>query len=256
MPGAWEIPVTGSGEPRAMRTILVINSKGGCGKTTVTTNIASYYAAAHTKVAITDYDPQGSSLQWLRQRAAHLPRIHGANGTPQKAHLLRTLQTWVPTDTQIQLIDAPGGVKGLLLQEVVAKAEMVVIPVGPSSIDVHATADFVKNLLLLGRIRARNIKVAVVANRVRSSMPVYEPLERFLRSLSLPFLTRISDSDTYIRAAENGMGVFEMDAMSTSAERQEFLPIVTWLDSHLAPSAPVADRRVVDIADARRQVAF
>jgi len=238
-----------------MRTILVINSKGGCGKTTVTTNIASYYAAANARVAIQDYDPQGSSLQWLKLRSPHLPRIHGANGIPQKAHLLRSMQTWIPAETQIQIIDAPGGVKGLLLQEVVAKAESVVIPVGPSSIDVHATADFLKNLLLLGRVRARNIKVAVVANRVRSSMPVYEPLERFLRSLSLPFLTRISDSDTYIRAAEQGVGVFEMDAQASAAERAQFLPIMRWLDSHLTPAAIVNDPRVVDLAAVRRQFA-
>jgi chromosome partitioning protein len=238
-----------------MRTILVINSKGGCGKTTVTTNIASYYAAANVKVAIQDYDPQGSSLQWLKLRPEHLKRIHGANGTPLKAHLLRSLQTWVPTETDMQILDAPGGVKGLLLQDVVAKADMVVIPVGPSSIDVHATADFLKNLLLLGRVRARNIKIGVVANRVRSSMPVYEPLERFLRSLSLPFLTRISDSDNYIRAAERGVGVFDMDANATSTERAEFLPVIQWLNSHVAPGAIMHDRKVVDLSEVRRLAA-
>src|SRR3990172_4081776 len=240
-----------------MRTILVINSKGGCGKTTVTTNLASYYAAASkARVAITDYDPQGSSLQWLKLRPPHLARIHGANGTAPKAHLLRTVKTWIPTETEIQLIDAPGAVKGLLLQEVVAKADSVVIPVAPSAIDVHATADFLKNLLLLGRVRARNIKVAVVANRVRSSMPVYEPLERFLKSLSLPFLTRISDSDNYIHAAEQGLGVFDMDASATEAERQEFLPIVGWLDCKIAAEPVSADPKVVDIALARRQAAL
>ena len=105
-------------------------------------------------------------------------------------------------------------------------------------------------------VRTRNIKIAVVANRVRSSMPVYEPLERFLRSLSLPFLTRISDSDTYIRAAEQGMGVFDMDAFATTAEREEFLPVVRWLDSHMAPRAIMTDRRVVDLSEARKQAAF
>ena len=237
-----------------MRTVLVINSKGGCGKTTVTTNLASYYAAAGSRVAIKDYDPQGSSLQWLKSRPAHLPRIHGANAAPQKAHLLKSLQTWLPTDTQLQLIDAPGGAKGLLLQEVMGKAEFVVIPVGPSSIDVHATADFVKDLFLLGRVRTRNTQVVVVANRVRSSMPVYEPLERFLRSLSLPFLTRIRDSDTYIRAAEQGLGVFEMDPTESAAERQELLPIVRWLDGHLAAAPAAVHPNVVNLA-ARRQVA-
>jgi chromosome partitioning protein len=237
-----------------MRTVLVINSKGGCGKTTVTTNLASYYAAAGARVAIKDYDPQGSSLQWLKSRAAHLPRIHGANAAPQKAHLLRSLQTWVPAETDVQIVDAPGGVKGILLQELMGKAQFVVIPVGPSSIDVHATADFLKDLLLLGWVRTRNIKVAVVANRVRSSMPVYEPLERFLKSLSLPFLTRIRDSDAYIRAAEQGLGVFEMDPSGSTAERQEFLPVVQWLDSHIVAGTTAAHPNVVDLAS-RRQVA-
>lgn len=238
-----------------MRTILVINSKGGSGKTTVTTNLASYFAAGGAKVAITDYDPQGSSLQWLKLRSPHLPRIHGANATPQKAHGLRSLQNWIPTDTDVLLIDPPGGVKGLLLQEVVGKAEFIVIPVGPSSIDIHATADFVKNLLLLGRVRARSVKVAVVASRVRSSMPVYEPLERFLRSLGLPFLTRIRDSDTYIQAAEQGVGVFELDAAASATERQELLPLVNWLHSHLPASAIGPAPNVVDITNARPQAA-
>jgi chromosome partitioning protein len=251
-----------------MRTILVINSKGGCGKTTVTTNLASYYATAGARVAISDHDPQGSSLQWLRMRPARLARIHGANGTAPKAHLLRTLQTWIPTDTEIELLDAPGAVKGLVLQDVVAKSDSIVIPVAPSAIDVHATADFLKNLLLLGRVRARNIKVAVVANRVRSSMPVYAPLERFLKSLSLPFLTRITDADAYISAAEQGVGIFDMDAEATAAQRQEFLPIVRWLDCKFAAQASATDSsapeasaiesnatesNVVDLTLARRQ---
>ena len=238
-----------------MRTILVINSKGGCGKTTVTTNLASYFAAGGARVAITDYDPQGSSLQWLKLRSPHLPHIHGANATPEKASGLRSLHNWIPRDTDLALIDPPGGVKGLLLQEVVGKAECVIIPVGPSSIDVHATADFLKHLLLLGRVRARNVKVAVVASRVRSSMPVYEPLERFLRSLSLPFLTRISDSDTYIRAAEQGVGVFELDAAASAAERLELLPHINGLRSEWPASTAALAPNVVDLASARRQAA-
>jgi len=237
-----------------MRTVLVINSKGGCGKTTVTTNLASYYAAAGARVAVKDYDPQGSTLQWLKSRPAHLPRIHGANAAPQKGHLLKSLQTWLPGDTELQFLDAPGGVKGLLLQELLGKSEFVVIPVGPSSIDVHATADFLKDLLLLGWVRSRNIKVAVVANRVRSSMPVYEPLERFLRSLSLPFLTRIRDSDAYIRAAEQGLGVFEMDPNESTSERQEFLPVIRWLDSHRVAAPAAAHPNVVNLAVRRQAV--
>jgi chromosome partitioning protein len=218
-----------------MQTILVINSKGGSGKTTLATNIASYFASRNHKTAIMDYDPQGSSLQWLSTRPSGANPIHAANAATQKGRLIRSLQMYVPTDTERLVVDAPAGVDGLLLQEMVKKADFILIPVAPSSIDVHATADFIKELLLKGGIRRNTTKIAVVANRVRRSMPVYEPLERFLRVLSLPFLTRISDSDQYILAAEQGTGVFEMDEHIVEAERKEFEPIVNWLN-------PGADR--------------
>ncbi len=233
-----------------MQTILIINSKGGCGKTTITTNIASYFATKGRKTAIMDYDPQGSSMQWLKQRSPGANRIHGANAAPQKGSRMRALQMHVAHGTEFLIIDAPAGVDGLLLQEIVRRTNHIIIPVAPSAIDIHATADFVKDLLLVGRIRARNVKVAVVANRVRSSMPVYEPLERFLNALKLPFLTRISDSDNYITAAEIGLGVFEMESYDTHAEQREFQPIIEWLGAADGMQAQ-SDNKVVGIATRR-----
>jgi chromosome partitioning protein len=217
-----------------MLTILVINSKGGSGKTTLTTNLASYYASKKAHTAIMDYDPQGSSIQWLRVRPDNAEKIHGANAAPAKgAAPLRSLHAWVPADTEVLVIDAPAGVKGLLLQELVRKSNFIVIPVAPSPIDIHATADFIKELFLSGGARTSKAKIAVVANRVRSaSSPVYGSLERFLNSLKLPFLTSIRDSENYIHAVEKGLGVFEMDEAATAEERRELMPILKWLDGH------------------------
>jgi len=100
----------------------------------------------------------------------------------------------------------------------------------------------------VGRIRTRNIRLAVVANRVRSSMPVYQPLERFLNSLGLPFLTRISDSDAYVKAAEGGIGIFEM--APSPAECAEFMPIIDWVGRERDSGASV-DGKVVDLAQRR-----
>lgn len=224
-----------------MRTILVINSKGGAGKTTVSTNIAGYYASQKSRTAIMDCDPQGSSLQWLRVRPAQAESIHGANAAPPKgATPLSSIKAWIPENIETLIIDAPAGVKGLLLKDLVRRANYILIPVAPSPIDIHATADFVKDLFLSGGARSSKAQVAVIANRVRSSSPGYEPLERFLTALRLPFLSKISDSENYIRAVEKGLGVFEMDEASTLAERQEFLPIFRWLDGHPVPvSQPI-----------------
>ena len=229
-------------------TTLVINPKGGSGKTTVAINLASYFAANGIATAVMDYDPQGSTLNWLRMRPPQARKIHGANAAPQKAGL-RSIGMHVPAETQQLIIDAPAGVSGLGLQEMLSRAHCVLIPVAPSAIDIHATANFIRDLLLTGKIRANNIRLAVVANRVRKSNPVYQPLERFLTSLNLPLLARLSDSDVFLNAAETGVGIFELDFAASAAERQQFLPIVEWVDR--VPVAP-ATRSVPSVAMAAR----
>jgi chromosome partitioning protein len=220
-----------------MRTILVINSKGGSGKTTLTTNLASYWASQKIRTAIMDCDPQGSSMQWLKQRPSHLEPIHGANAAPtNKAAPLNSLKAWIPDNVETLIIDAPAGIKGIGLQDLVRRSNFILIPVSPSSIDIHATANFVKDLFLTGGARNSKAKIAVVANRVRSTSPGYGALERFLTALKLPFLTRISDSDNYLHAVEKGVGIFEMEESSTLAERLELMPLFRWLDGHDAVS--------------------
>jgi chromosome partitioning protein len=232
----------------ALNTTLVINTKGGSGKTTVTTNLASFFASRRVPTTILDYDPQGSSLAWLALCDRSGTRLYGANAAPQKGARIRSIEAHVPADTRQLLIDAPAGASGLLLQEMLSRANSIVIPVAPSPFDIYATAGFVKDLLLVGRVRTRSIRVAVVANRVRSAQ-VYRPLERFLASLGLPFLTRISDSEVYIRAAESGLGVFEMDEVA-SVERDEFLPIIDWVGGQRAPEAS-PNRRVIELNEGR-----
>jgi chromosome partitioning protein len=206
-------------------TTLVINPKGGSGKTTVATNLASFFAAHQVPSAVMDYDPQGSSLNWLRQRPATLVRIHGANAAPARAGRMRSLDMRVPDETQQLVIDAPAGASGLLLQEMLSRTSCILIPVAPSAIDIHATANFIRDLLIGGRIRSRNIRLGVIANKVRNSMPAYQPLERFLKSLDLPLVARLSDSDGFLHAAESGVGIFEAEAPECS----QFLPIVEWV---------------------------
>ena len=123
-----------------MNTTLVINRKGGAGKTTVTINLASYFAINNVPTTIMDYDPQGSSLHWLKSRDPRLGKIHGSNAAPEKFGTLRSFGMYVPPETRQLIIDAPGGVSGVLLQEMLTRASCVLIPVTPSSIDIHATA--------------------------------------------------------------------------------------------------------------------
>jgi chromosome partitioning protein len=221
----------------SMNTTLVVNAKGGVGKTTITTNLASYFAARDIPTTIADFDPQGSSLNWLAQRSSDARKIYGADLSTR--HGAGSGRRQIPRETKQMIIDAPAGPSRLLLQDLLGRTQSILIPVAPSSIDVHATANFIKELLLVGHVRFRNIRVAVVANRVRSGKPVYAPLERFVSSLGIAFLGRVSDSDVYVEAAETGLGIFDLPADTCCAELREFQPVVRWVagDDAIADSA-------------------
>jgi chromosome partitioning protein len=212
-----------------MKTTLVINPKGGAGKTTVAINLASYFAASQIPVTLMDYDPQGSSLHWLRSRPGDAMKIHAANAAPEKFGRLRSFDMYVPPQTRHLIIDAPAGAAGVLLHEMLDRSSAVLIPVVPSSIDLHATGNFIRELVALGKMRTGHIRMGVIANKVRRSMPAYAPLQQLLDSLGLKVLARLVDSDVYLRAADSGTGIFEMNAGLSVAERKQFMPIVEWI---------------------------
>jgi chromosome partitioning protein len=216
-----------------MKTTLVVNPKGGAGKTTIATNLASYFASSDIPTTLMDYDPQGSSLNWLRLRGQDAAKIHAANAAPEKFGRLRSFEMYVPPQTRELVIDAPAGASGVLLHQMLERANRVLVPLVPSSIDLHATGNFMRDLLGMGRLKTGAVRVAVVANKVRRSMPVYPPLQQLLDSLGLPLVARLIDSDVYMKAAEGGAGIFELDPALALAERKQFMPIVEWLGGPL-----------------------
>src|SRR5271168_2323276 len=118
-----------------MRHVMVLNAKGGCGKSTLATNLAVLFAAEGHEVCIADYDPQRSSLDWLEQRPAELPAISGVAAYEEG---LRS----VARSTEILVIDAPARLHGTELNELVRRAETILVPVLPSTVDIKACNRF------------------------------------------------------------------------------------------------------------------
>jgi len=207
-----------------MRKIMVLNSKGGCGKSTIATNLASYYAYYEEKnVTLVDFDPQGSSLDWLKARPAEYTEIKGINGATENVRFSK--------DTEIVIMDVPGRVEGKELANLVKRVETIIIPVLPSPIDIRATANFIRELLTNGRVSRKETKVAVIANRVRENTLSYHALYAFLKSLKIPFVTTLRDTQNYIHAEDQGVGIFEMAPSKVWQDLEQWDPLIKWLRS-------------------------
>jgi chromosome partitioning protein len=210
--------------------VTVMNTKGGCGKTTVATNLASLSAALGRPTALFDYDPQASSSRWLRSRPEGRPWLHGvAAYAPPAPGTTRAFQMRLPPETRLVVMDTPAGVAGIDFEDRVAQSDVIIIPVLPSAIDIAATADFIRDLLIKGKVRPRNKRVGIVANRLRANTRALAKLERFLAALDIPVIARVRDTQRYIRAAEQGLGVHELHETGIDADRAPWTAMLSWL---------------------------
>jgi chromosome partitioning protein len=212
--------------------ISVMNTKGGCGKTTVATNLASYCACQGYATALFDYDRQASSSRWLRERKAGRAPIHGvAAFEPPREGMTRAWQMRVPENTRYIITDTPAGYALVDVEDRVAEADVILIPVLPSFIDIHSTADFIRDLLLVGKARTHNTRLAIVTNRTRIRTKAVEKLERFLQNLDIPVIARIRDTQHYVSAAEQGVGIHELNERDARKDTESWAALLNWLDT-------------------------
>ena len=215
-----------------LQRILIANAKGGCGKTTIATNIASHYDSQNLNVRLFDHDRQGSSLAWIDRRPQTENLIHGVDASKNSDHrLTRSWQLRVPPETDVAVIDTPAGVEMLELVALFQTNDSVLIPVLPSPIDIHATAQFIKDLLTACRTQNKVIRLAVIANRVRKHTVMYHSLERFLFSLNTPFISSLRDTQLYTKAIELGIGVQEIGSYRIKVDKEQWAPIFRWLEA-------------------------
>ncbi len=216
-----------------MLKISVMNTKGGCGKTTIATNLASYCASRGYATALFDYDKQASSSRWVKARPSSRPPIHCvAAFEPSRVGITRTWQMKVPLDTRYIITDTPAGCAMMDIEDRVAETDVILIPVLPSSIDIHSTADFIRDLLLIGKARAHNTRLAIVTNRTRIRTKAVEKLERFLSKLDIPVIARIRDTQHYVSAVEQGLGIHELNERDAQKDCETWAELLDWLDSN------------------------
>ncbi|MFN4011471.1 MAG: AAA family ATPase [Pannonibacter sp.] len=205
-----------------MRRILIVNGKGGCGKTTFATTLAAAFSAQGKRVFLADADRQRSSLGWLKRRPQSLPVIHALDWSKGSHDMPDGSQGFI-------FIDGPGGLRGERAKDLVAEADDIVVPLMPSAFDWDATASFLRRLSQLKRIRKGKADILVVANRVRRGRADLTLLQQQAQVAGYPLVTEIADRVTYARHAASGSSVFDPPAASADVLAQ-WHPLIQALD--------------------------
>lgn len=229
---------------RDLHKIVVLNPKGGCGKSTLAVNLSGYLASRGNSVAIMDFDPQGSSMRWLKLRPGNSAPIHGIAAFDVRSSTTRSWQLRVPNNIRYLVVDSPASVPAENLAELTSGAHAILIPILPSDIDVYAASQLMKDLLLIAKVSRRMGRIGVVANRVRENTLAYRKLMRFLNSLSISLVGVLRDSQHYVHSAEQGLSIHEMHSARVQQDTESWQPIFDWLEDRLeTPLTPRDFRR-------------
>jgi chromosome partitioning protein len=208
-----------------MLSILIANSKGGSGKSTLATNLAGAFAQAGHQVLLADADRQGSALAWAERRPPSARPIAVANWTKAPGEVPRGIDRLV--------IDAAAGLKKGGVEELIAQADLVIMPVLPSAFDQVASLAFLAKLDELKAIRKNRKGIAVVGNRMRERTLAAQRLDRFLAGLGHAVVARLRDSQAYGEAAAAGLSIFELKAARNAALREDWQPLLDYVEHGL-----------------------
>ena len=207
-----------------MKKFLVANPKGGVGKSTLSTNLAGYFARRGYKVMLGDTDRQQSSREWLKLRSPALPHIGSWKVSHDKV-------SHPPEGTTHAVLDTPAGLTMKQLGEALAQVDRIIVPLQPSIFDILATQDFLEVLAETKQVRKHNVSIAMVGMRVDARTRAAIQLERFLDTLNLPVLTYLRDTTTYVQVAAYGMTVFDLSPSRGAQDTEQWEPLLRWAEA-------------------------
>jgi chromosome partitioning protein len=213
-----------------MQRIVVLNPKGGSGKTTLAINLAAFFAARGDATVLIDHDPQGSSTRWVRKRKPPLLPVHSIAAFERDSRTTRAWQMRIPDGTDKVIVDTPAAVDPRALPEFTRDASKIIVPVLPSDIDIHAASRCIADLLLVAKIKRVENRIGVIANRVRKNTVMFQSLMRFLEKLDIPIIATVRDSQNYVRAAEQGVGIHEMKSYLVKEDIGQWETLLAWLE--------------------------
>ena len=206
-----------------MQKILVASSKGGCGKTTIATNLAAHFAQDGKNTVLVDADRQGSSQRWAEKRAGLPAAVLPISG------LKRDWQHKIPADAERVIVDGPAGIRAGELAELLDGIDALLIPVLPSRIDLEASEAFLAEIANLARIKRGKVAVGLVGNRFKPWTTASQEAIEDIKRLPFPLLAQLRDTQGYVLVAGLGKSIFDYHSELIRTHQQDWDKLLRWL---------------------------
>lgn len=203
-----------------MKTILIANLKGGCGKTITAITLASALGQKGYKVALADADTQKSALQWLKQRPDDAAKIQSLDWRHEKSI------GDAPKTLDYLIIDAPGALAGEHAEQLISECHAIVTPLQPSFFDIDSTKRFLKDIQDIKRIRKGKVAVHLVANRIKANSSSSKDIQQFFDKIEHKPVAWISERSAYGQLAMQGLSVFDKSQKNFLVIQQQWQPLL------------------------------
>ena len=206
-----------------MLKILVANSKGGCGKSTIATNLAAHYAQDGKNTLLVDADRQGSSQSWCEKRAGYTTPVLPLSGTRSD------WRSHVPQGAQRIIVDAPAAIRPADVDAFLDDIDAVLVPVLPSRFDLEASQHFIEGIAALPRIKRGKVAVGIVANRLKPWTTASQLAIEEMKALPLPVVAQIRDSQAYVLMSGLGRSIFDYASEAARSHQEDWNKLLRWL---------------------------
>lgn len=216
-----------------MQDIIIINPKGGCGKSTIAMNLAGFFACWGVSVGLVDLDPQASCLDWLQARPAERPGLRGWAD-------IRSSEGYAD-ELDYRIIDVPSSCFDEHIQSLMRGANTIIVPLLASINDFRATSKFLQEMETLRSQLGHKTRIGFIANRIKYNTRSFNYLKDFIRETAIPCRGILRDTQNYLRASERGLSIFEMPKRQVASDLSQWQRVIRWLcyDQSLSIHVPV-----------------
>ena len=206
-----------------MQVIVVASSKGGAGKSTISTNLTAYFALQGKRTALIDADRQKSSTHWCEKRAHLDSAVLPVDGSKKgwKKHL--------PSQTEVVIVDAAAGDMADDLEEFLEIASLVLVPVLPSTIDLEATVPFLDSLAASARVKKGKLPVALVGNRLKPWTGASQQAMEQIKAWPYPVVAELRDTQAYVLMVALGKSLFDYHSEQVRNHQADWAPLFKWI---------------------------